>query len=85
MGNIQKKFDFDKKRYYIGLKERVADKSRKIGSHAYKSKSLNELDKAVGKPTSTQHLKQNKTKQNNNKTTTKQNNNKIKGCKKSEI
>ena len=71
MGNSQKKFDFDKKRYYIGLKERVAEKSRKIGSHAYKSKFLNELDKAVGKPTSTQHLKKKKrkTKQNKNKTT----------------
>ena len=72
MGNSQKKFDFDKKRYYIGLKERVAEKSRKIGSHAYKSKFLNELDKAVGKPTSTQHhkkkKKKNKTKQKQNKT-----------------
>lgn len=44
-------------KYYIGLKERVAEKSRKIGSHAYKSKSLSKLDKAVGKPTSIQHLK----------------------------
>lgn len=30
MGNSQKKFDFDKKRYYIGLKERVAEKSDEL-------------------------------------------------------